>query len=218
MPQQKIITIPKPCSENWENMSLTQKGRHCFSCEKEVVDFTRFSDQELLQYFSQPKTNEQKICGRFNQTQLHPISVETAKPFRTNVLWQQFLYLLVTLIYPAITSCQSNKTTTKGKVKTTVTTEQIQPQVRNCVVPEDIDNQKIQGEVVEIKPKQSEPEIMGKIMVQPPVQQPKPSIAPKHDRPSDGRKRPIKLPNKPKSEVIMGDTIMMGDPIIRESK
>lgn len=115
---------------------------------------------------------------------------------------------------------QSNKTTTKGKVKvkTTVTTEQIQPQVRDCVIPEDIDNQKIQGEVVEIKPKQPEPEIMGKIMVQPPVQQPKTALPPKHNRPSDGRKRPIKLPNKPKPEVIMGDTIIMGAPIIRESK
>lgn len=115
MPQQKIITIPKPCSENWENMSPTEQGRHCFSCEKEVVDFTRFSEQELLQYFSQPKTNEQKICGRFNQTQLHPISIETAKPFRTNVLWQQFLYLLVTLIYPAITSCNQTRPPQKEK-------------------------------------------------------------------------------------------------------
>lgn len=61
------ITIPKPCTENWENMKPLEKGRFCDSCEKEVLDFTKFSTTELTDYFKYPKGN---VCGRINDSQL----------------------------------------------------------------------------------------------------------------------------------------------------
>ncbi|RZK56316.1 MAG: hypothetical protein EOO91_12370 [Pedobacter sp.] len=61
------ITIPKPCTENWGNMKPLEKGRFCESCEKEVLDFTKFSTTELQNYFKYPKGN---VCGRINKRQL----------------------------------------------------------------------------------------------------------------------------------------------------
>lgn len=60
------LTIPKPCHENWQNMTLDGKERFCSVCSKTVQDFTGFSDDELLNSF----TSDEKICGRFREDQL----------------------------------------------------------------------------------------------------------------------------------------------------
>ncbi|WP_123912694.1 hypothetical protein [Chryseobacterium pennipullorum] len=60
------ITIPKPCHENWENMSADEKGRFCSVCSKTVHDFTGFTDRELADSF----TLNDDLCGRFREDQL----------------------------------------------------------------------------------------------------------------------------------------------------
>ncbi|RYD51490.1 MAG: carboxypeptidase regulatory-like domain-containing protein [Sphingobacteriales bacterium] len=57
------LSIPEPCTENWEQMTLCEKGRFCNSCQKTIVDFTGFSDAELMAFFSGNKT--EAVCGRF---------------------------------------------------------------------------------------------------------------------------------------------------------
>ncbi|MBF9141492.1 carboxypeptidase-like regulatory domain-containing protein [Hymenobacter properus] len=47
-----MVTIPKPCAANWDNMSPTAAGRHCHSCQTEVVDFTRMSEAEVLAFLA----------------------------------------------------------------------------------------------------------------------------------------------------------------------
>jgi hypothetical protein len=61
------ISVPKPCNENWENMSLDSNGRFCNSCEQIVVDFTTMTDQEILNFLSK---SQQKVCGRFKTEQV----------------------------------------------------------------------------------------------------------------------------------------------------
>ncbi len=60
------LTIPKPCHENWEQMSPDEKGRFCSVCSKSVYDFTGFSDEEIGNF-----NFDQKICGRFREDQLN---------------------------------------------------------------------------------------------------------------------------------------------------
>lgn len=60
------ISIPKPCHENWQKMSPLEKGRFCDSCQKQVFDFTKSSDTEILRKFN----SEKNSCGRFLKTQL----------------------------------------------------------------------------------------------------------------------------------------------------
>ncbi|WP_353101217.1 carboxypeptidase-like regulatory domain-containing protein [Myroides odoratus] len=54
------INIPKPCSEDWNQMTPLEKGRHCAVCEKTILDFSNYTKQELIQHIKQ----EGKICGR----------------------------------------------------------------------------------------------------------------------------------------------------------
>ena len=61
------ISIPKPCHENWEAMTPAEKGRFCSACSKTVLDFTKASDREIVNYLS----NNKNTCGRFNNYQLN---------------------------------------------------------------------------------------------------------------------------------------------------
>lgn len=62
------ITIPKPCHENWDLMTPTEKGRFCAVCSKVVRDFTECSDEEIISEISNSKD---EICGNFNTNQLN---------------------------------------------------------------------------------------------------------------------------------------------------
>ena len=63
------ITIPKPCHENWDNMTANEQGKHCGVCDKTVVDFTKMEAVEIKHYF---KSQESKVCGRFNENHVSP--------------------------------------------------------------------------------------------------------------------------------------------------
>lgn len=69
------ITLPKPCNESWDNMTPTDRGRHCAMCRKTVVDFTLMNDGEVLDIFRQAKG--QPPCGHFLETQLNRDLVDT---------------------------------------------------------------------------------------------------------------------------------------------
>jgi hypothetical protein len=61
------LSINTPCSEKFEAFTPTKNGGFCASCSKEVVDFTRMTDQEIVDYFD---TSDESTCGRFRNTQL----------------------------------------------------------------------------------------------------------------------------------------------------
>ncbi|MFW2135941.1 hypothetical protein ACK2M7_06625 [Chryseobacterium sp. TY4] len=42
------IYIPKPCHENWDNMTPAEKGKFCSICNKNVTDLTTMTDDQIL--------------------------------------------------------------------------------------------------------------------------------------------------------------------------
>lgn len=72
---QYSIEIPKPCHESWEDMTPEDQGRHCAQCRKTVVDFSGWSNEDILQYMQQRQG--QRVCGRFRAEQVNvPIDAE----------------------------------------------------------------------------------------------------------------------------------------------
>lgn len=64
------LSVPKPCHEDWNKMTLNEQGAFCKVCAKTVVDFSTMSDEEVLNYFK--NKGEEKTCGRFKASQLAP--------------------------------------------------------------------------------------------------------------------------------------------------
>lgn len=69
-----ILKIEKPCTENFNNFSKTANGGFCNSCKKNVVDFTKMNNNEILNYFNKNETN---TCGLFLKSQLKIYSRDT---------------------------------------------------------------------------------------------------------------------------------------------
>ena len=66
MENSKII-VSNPCNKDWSKMSSTENGRHCISCNKTVVDFTNWKQEDIVNYLEQ--TNK-KTCGHFKSSQV----------------------------------------------------------------------------------------------------------------------------------------------------
>lgn len=109
------ISIPTPCHEDWEKMTPDQTGRHCSACAKSVIDFTNMSDEEVKHFFINKKEDE-RICGRFKQTQLHRIVVELPPNiFNMRIAyWKKFLAACLLVFSTTLFSCE---TKIRGKVQ-----------------------------------------------------------------------------------------------------
>jgi len=63
--------IPKPCKEDWHQMTGNEKRRHCEKCDTHVVDLTGMSEDEI---FELREKNGGELCGVFR------LSSSLAKP------------------------------------------------------------------------------------------------------------------------------------------
>ncbi|WP_300669872.1 hypothetical protein [Soonwooa sp.] len=61
------ISIPKPCHENWDQMTPAEKGKFCGICSKNVTDLTAMSDDQILNELQ----SNSNICVIANDSQLN---------------------------------------------------------------------------------------------------------------------------------------------------
>ena len=101
------ISIPNPCHEDWNKMSPAETGRHCSSCAKTVVDFTSMSDEQVKNFFVSKK--EERVCGRFKQTQLQQIIIDLPQNiFSIEMpLWKKFLTACLVVFSTTLFSCDT---------------------------------------------------------------------------------------------------------------
>jgi hypothetical protein len=88
------ITLPKPCHEKWSSFTKTFNGGFCSSCQKEVVDFTSWSDERIIAYFRNLKGS---TCGRFRQDQLKAYSYGNRS--RTGMSWISVVFAGFLLLF-----------------------------------------------------------------------------------------------------------------------
>ena len=59
---------PKHCNEKWLDMTPTEHGRLCGSCQKHIVDFTKMSWSEIEKTQAE---NNNSLCGMYSKKQLN---------------------------------------------------------------------------------------------------------------------------------------------------
>jgi len=89
------VKLVNPCQQHWQGMHPSAAGRFCSACEKEVIDFTQFSNQELIDYFTTSSIREG--CGRFFKPQIAAIKIPVDNQvFQSRIpQWKKFLLLLL---------------------------------------------------------------------------------------------------------------------------
>ena len=89
------IFIPTPCAQPWAAMRPTAAGRHCGACQTEVVDFTRFSEAQILAYLA--RRGERPVCVLANASQVVPAAATR---------WRRWLLAGLALLgWHPVTSC-----------------------------------------------------------------------------------------------------------------
>ncbi len=74
MNQKTTLSINTPCSEKFNNFTSTEKEGFCNSCQKEVIDFRNWTDNEVANHF---KNTTQETCGYFREEQLKTYKNDT---------------------------------------------------------------------------------------------------------------------------------------------
>lgn len=100
------IQIDNPCAENWNEMTKTDKGKFCAMCEKNVIDFSKLTDNEILKIV---ESNNKNLCGRFTQAQLNRVLIDTNQQ-NSPKLYQILAGLLL------FSSADANAITEKPKI------------------------------------------------------------------------------------------------------
>ena len=105
------ISIPTPCHENWDAMTPTEIGKFCSSCQKEVIDFSRMSDQEIRRILNSSK---EIPCGRFNTNQIErPLVAEL--PVNRSLTWMKYAASLFLAFQGTCAISQTTNTTISPK-------------------------------------------------------------------------------------------------------
>ncbi|WP_299271850.1 energy transducer TonB [uncultured Psychroserpens sp.] len=90
------ISIPKPCHENWSEMTPNEKGRFCQSCSKTVVDFTKMNTNEVQEFIHEHKHH--RICGHIRQNQLDAVNLQISETVFEQTMSFHKLFLLALLL------------------------------------------------------------------------------------------------------------------------
>jgi len=151
------LEIKEPCHEDWNKMKIGMISRHCGSCEKSVMDFTKMNRAEIITYIlSNP--NDQ-VCGRMNRDQFDfhhediPILIETLKNQKT-----PNPFLILALVCLSLTACAQDQPvgnidtppvieTTMGKMASTPP-DTTQTSDSTNIIKEPIDKNTIKGKVM----------------------------------------------------------------------
>lgn len=67
-------------------MDIADKGRFCQSCQKVVTDFTRLSNEQILQALY----SSENTCGRLNEIQLQNLNTTLAIHQASRFSWKKF--------------------------------------------------------------------------------------------------------------------------------
>lgn len=104
----KKIVIPNPCTEDWNQMTPTEKGAFCNKCNLEVIDFTKKTPEEIRATLN--LAMGKKVCGHIGKTQLELANSEfhVWENQSPQILRSKFLYACILVFGMSLfTGCES---------------------------------------------------------------------------------------------------------------
>lgn len=102
------LEIKEPCHEDWSKMKIGMISRHCDSCNKSVMDFTKMHRAEIITYILSNPNNQ--VCGRMTRDQFDfhhediPILIETLHKTRN-----PNPFLIMALVCLSLSACAQDQ-------------------------------------------------------------------------------------------------------------
>jgi hypothetical protein len=92
-PQTYKLALNNPCHEDWNSMGVIEGGRHCQQCSKDVIDFSTYSKEAIIDFFV---ANQGKsICGRMKKSQMDAIEIDRNLLGYNISFWKKFLIIFL---------------------------------------------------------------------------------------------------------------------------
>jgi hypothetical protein len=92
-PQTYKLVLNNPCKEDWNSMGIIEAGRHCELCSKDVIDFSSYSKEAIIDFFV---ANQGKaICGRMTKIQMNAIEIDRYLLDYNISFWKKFLIVFL---------------------------------------------------------------------------------------------------------------------------
>ena len=115
----KNINIPKPCSENWNEMTPSEKGGFCQKCALDVYDFTHKSGDEIRDILA--LNIGSRVCGRIEPKQLNDLNEDFSAWRMTNKRSYQRAWVFTLFIVFGMTlfSCEEDELPAVKKIQKT---------------------------------------------------------------------------------------------------
>jgi hypothetical protein len=141
--KQLKLSIPTPCSEDWNAMTADKNGRFCAACQKTVIDFSAMTDAQIIHYFTH---FQGETCGRLSEKQLNFVISEPLTTTPNN----RWAWALSALLLPTVAASQTVRTAEKNEIVTPSVFEAQNGQNDSLI------NIKLKGVVMDIR---SEPSV-----------------------------------------------------------
>lgn len=93
------LQIQEPCTQSWSGMTPDDRGRFCGACSKTVVDFSSYTDQQLIEFFTERRT--ERVCGQFKAGQLD-------RPVHTTSRWWTWVRSVAALLLPFMLTAKAD--------------------------------------------------------------------------------------------------------------
>lgn len=106
METQFSFGVKKPCSENWANMTPTDKGAYCSACALEVRDFSQLPLDEVVEVLKSEMGK--RVCGRLSVSQERNLrNTRIQVPNRSAHMRQISLFAFIAVFGITLFSCST---------------------------------------------------------------------------------------------------------------
>lgn len=111
------VTIAEPCTQNWDEMEKSDGFRFCSACNKNVIDFSGYSNAEIINVLANACST---VCGRISQNQLNQLNYHLTVVPTKNRDWMRYLGILAIGMSIFVMDAKAGKLKTPVEITKTI--------------------------------------------------------------------------------------------------
>ena len=147
----KHVRIDKPCTENWNEMTPTERGAFCQKCCKQVLDFTNQTNDQIQ--FALRNSNGEEVCAKITKDQLSSLNweFEQWQSSATMNVQRMSFYALLFVFGLSMVSCSNQEDGQRVKTLQQSVSQVLKAEKKSVRKTSRVEPRRIISEVIEPK-------------------------------------------------------------------